>query len=243
MRLPVTSYPVADPGRRLARILTPGQSPGQALRNTFVYPVTQRLGMIQGNRADLLRLGALVRVAATSPRSAVYVPVPPDDGTDRSWSGLAPLALVVVREDAGLRPSDWPRLRERIRRGPAHGRSTTVTAPAPRDVWGSNPELDRLAERCPARLVEHAGTLFLIGRPELLFAAGDLITACGEDIAGNRHIHQHGEAWLGDLFGVVAAGHGTRPGPAGDIEVGVYAVEPIFHKRRWREPRGGTSRP
>jgi len=103
MRLHVTSHPVADPERRLARVLTPSQP----LRNTYIYPSTYRIGEFRSNRADLLRLGALIRVAAASPHSAVHIPVPaggaehqnhmggnisrpPSDFPMASWSAWTP---------------------------------------------------------------------------------------------------------------------------------------------------------
>ncbi len=89
MRLHVTSYPVADPGRRLARVITPDRP----FRNTFLYPPTYRLGELRCSRADLLRIAALIRVAATSPHSIVHIPVPAGGAENVNHMGERPLAL------------------------------------------------------------------------------------------------------------------------------------------------------
>ncbi|MFI5541817.1 hypothetical protein ACIA5H_36140 [Nocardia sp. NPDC051900] len=126
MRLRVTSHPIVDPGSGLSRIL----STGPMLRNTFVYPPNDQIGYLNASRADLLRLGALFRVAATSSHSAIFIPVPPG-ALPRTFADyhIHPLPVLLTREGTGLRPSDWPNLRHGMRRASA---PVQVTAPAAR---------------------------------------------------------------------------------------------------------------
>ncbi|MFB7055306.1 hypothetical protein ACFCXT_19540 [Streptomyces vinaceus] len=225
MRLGVTGHPVAArPGSGLSRIL----STGPMLRNTFFCPPHHQIGHLKAGRADLLRLGALFRVAATSPRSAIYIPLPP---------GPPPMALagcgdtpalptLLAREDTGLRPSDWPGLRRGMRRSSA---PLQVTAPAARPPDRPD-DVRRRADRHPARFAEHAGTITITARAELLFWIGDWLTDLGDRVAQDPHIHRHGESFLGDMAGFFDPGRTDRPMHA----FCVVAVEPIFHRDRWR---------
>lgn len=215
MRLRVTAYAVADPGRRLRRILTPAPP----LRNTRVHPIVIHWGSIWSSRADILRLGALARLAAVSPHTVVHVPAPSKASDRIDFAGRAPTALVLAREDAGLRLSDWPRLRARTHHGPVPGTPKTVTAPAPRSPGErSGGDRKRFSAAHPERMTEYAGTLFVTAHPRTLFALGDSLTDLGETIATDRHIHKHGESLLADVL----------------PDMGLIAVEPIFHKSRWR---------
>ncbi|GLW56931.1 hypothetical protein [Kitasatospora phosalacinea] len=235
MRLRVTGHPVAD-GSRLGRVL----DTGPMLRRTFFHPPDLWVGYLYANRADLLRLGALFRVAASSPHSAVHVPAAPGPGPLDARA----TPLLVAREDTGLRPSDWPALRRGMRRG---GTPLTVTAPAPRSA--DRPDrVQRLSERHPARLAEHAGACFVLARPELLFWLGDSLTAAGEAVAGDPGIHRRGESFLQDLVGFFATGRPDDPMHA----LCLVAADPIFHRARWQRQqrraggagrRGGPSQP
>ncbi|MEU9046154.1 MULTISPECIES: hypothetical protein [unclassified Kitasatospora] len=201
------------------------------LRNTFVLPPDSQVGYLYANRADLLRLGALFRVAATSPHSAIHLPVPPTDRLVTSFGGgdARPRPVLLAREDTGLRPSDWPGLRHGMRRASA---PLTVTAPAARSHDRPD-DVRRRADRHPARFAEHAATIIITARAELLFWIGDWLTAVGDQVAQDSHVHRHGESFLGDMVGFFDP-HGTnRPMHA----FCVVAVEPIFHKARWRKQR------
>jgi hypothetical protein len=224
MRLQVASHPVADPGSGLSRIL----NTGPMLRNTFVHPPTHQVGYLNASRADLLRLGALFRVAATSSHSVIYIPVPP--GAQPMTFGsieIHPLPVLLAREDTGLRPSDWPDLRHRMRRT---GAPLTVTAPAARPPDRPD-EIRRRADRHPARFAEHAATIVITARAELLFWIGDWLTEVGDRVAQDRHVHQHGESFLGDMVGFFDPEHADQPMHA----FCVVAVEPIFHRARWQQ--------
>ncbi|WP_344464851.1 hypothetical protein [Kitasatospora kazusensis] len=203
------------------------------LRNTFVHPPDRQVGYLKASRADLLRLGALFRVAATSPHSAIHIPVPPGarqttpaDGATRT------LPVLLAREDAGLRVSDWPELRHRMRRA---GAPLRVTAPAARSADRPE-EVRRRADRRPARFAEHAATIVLTARAEVLFRIGDWLTDAGDRVARDPHVHRHGEGFLGDLAGFFDPEGTNRPMHA----FCVVAVEPIFHQARWRKQRTPT---
>ncbi|MFD8749731.1 hypothetical protein ACFV0O_01895 [Kitasatospora sp. NPDC059577] len=227
MRLRVTSHPVAGTtGSGLSRIL----STGPMLRNTFVLPPDRQVGYLNASRADLLRLGALFRVAATSPHSAVHVPVPPGGRPTSSLGGESrPLPMLLAREDTGLRPSDWPDLRRAMRRAST---PLTVTAPAARPPERPD-DVRRRADRHPARFAEHAATIVITARAELLFWIGDWLTDVGDGVARDGHVHRHGESFLGDIVGFFDPEGTNRPMHA----FCVVAVEPIFHRARWRRQR------
>ncbi|MFJ1751339.1 hypothetical protein [Kitasatospora sp. NPDC088134] len=225
MRLRLTSHRVGDTGHRLDRVL----SSGPLLRNTHLHPPDQWVGFLRAPRADLLRLGALFRIAATGPHSAVHVPAPPDAPPLVHGHVETPaVPLLIARTDTGLRPSDWPALRRRMRRT---GTPLTVTAPAPRPDHCSD-AVHRLSLRHPARFTEHAGTAVLTARPELLFQLGDLLTRAGDTVATDREIHRRGESCLDDLVGFFDPRRTDDPMHA----LCVVAVDPIFHQARWRRP-------
>ncbi|MGW2846219.1 hypothetical protein [Streptomyces sp. NPDC001274] len=223
MRLRMTSHPVADPGGGLSRIL----SVGPMLRNTFVHPPSHQVGYLHASRADLLRLGALFRVAATSSHSAIYIPVPPGaQPLTLAGGDTHPLPVLLAREDTGLRLSDWPDLRHRMRRASAPLR---VNAPAARSPDRPD-DVRRRADHRPARFAEHAGTIIITARAELLFWIGDWLTAAGDRVARDPHVHRHGESFLGDMVGFFDPKGTDMPMHA----FCVVAVEPIFHQARWR---------
>ncbi|MFE6049191.1 hypothetical protein ACFQ6N_00360 [Kitasatospora sp. NPDC056446] len=230
MRLRVTSHPVdgAGPGSGLGRIL----STGPMLRNTFLHPPDLRVGYLRASRADLLRLGALFRVAATSPHSALYVPAPPGARATAPVGGARTLPLLLAREDTGLRPSDWPALRRGMRRASA---PLSVTAPAARSSDRPD-DVRRRADRHPARFTEHAATAVITARAELLFWIGDWLTAAGDRVAGDSHVHRHGETFLGDLAGFFDPAGTDQPMHA----LCVVAEEPIFHRARWHKQQATT---
>ncbi|MGW4380181.1 hypothetical protein [Kitasatospora sp. NPDC004531] len=226
MRLRLTSHRVGDDGHRLSRVL----SSGPMLRNLHLHPPRPEVGYLTAPRADLLRLGALFRIAATGPHTVVHVPAPPDAPARPSdFVDNPALPLLIAREDAGLRPSDWPALRRRMRRT---GTPLTVTAPAPRPHDRSEDVLRRADDR-PARFTEHADTVIVTARPELLFRIGDLLTAGGDTVAGDQHIHRHGESGFGDLARFFELRHLHQPMHA----LVLVAADPIFHRARWRKRR------
>ncbi|MFF4341938.1 hypothetical protein ACFY00_18635 [Kitasatospora sp. NPDC001540] len=219
MRLRVTGRPVATgSGAHLRRLL----DTGPMLRGTFFHPPDPVVAFLYASRADLLRLGALFRLAATSPHSALHVPAPAGPGPMRART----TALLVAREDTGLRPSDWPVLRRVLRRD---GTPLRVSAPAPRPT--ERPDgVRRLADRHPARFVEHAGASFVLARPEILFWMGDSLTAAGESVAADPGIHRRGESYRDDWAGFFDPDRSDEQMHA----LCVVAADPIFHRARWQ---------
>jgi hypothetical protein len=142
--------------------------------------------------------------------------------------GIHPLPVLVAREDTGLRPSDWPDLRSRMRHSSA---SSRVTAPPARSPDRPD-DVRRRADRRPARFAEHAATVVITARAELLFWIGDWLTDAGDRVAQDRHVHRHGESFLGDIVGFFDPDGTNEPMHA----FCVVAVEPIFHKARWHSP-------
>ncbi|MFD1147805.1 hypothetical protein [Saccharothrix hoggarensis] len=118
MRLSVIAHPVVRHAP-LHRVLVPAAR----LRNLWVRPPEPITGMaaVTGSRADLVRLGALVRLAATSRHSALFIPARDNVPPEELWrmGHARPADLLVVRRDVGLRPSDWPGVRRALRRSTA----------------------------------------------------------------------------------------------------------------------------
>ncbi|BAJ26846.1 hypothetical protein KSE_10110 [Kitasatospora setae KM-6054] len=213
LRLRVSSRPVST-GMRLGQVL----DTGPMLSRTFFHPPDPHVAFLYVSRADLLRLGALFRLAATSPRSALHVPAPPGPGPLEART----TSLLVAREDTGLRPSDWPALRRAARHAAA---PLTVTAPAPRPA--DRPDaVRRLADRHPARFAEHAGTSFVLARPELLFWMGDSLTEAGESVATDPGVHRRGESYRDDWVGFFDPDRTDDPMHA----LCVVAADPLFHR-------------
>lgn len=219
MRLSVIAHPVVRHAP-LHRVLVPAAR----LRNLWVRPPEPVVGVaaVTGSRADLLRLGALVRLAATSRHSALFVPARDNVPVEELWrmGHARPVDLLVVRRDVGLRPSAWPAVRRALRRSTARpGRFTTPPARAD-EVWR------RWEWTGPHRiaLAEHASTLVVSSTGRSLHRLGDVLTEAGELVAADRDVHRHGHAHLTGLRTVF-----TEP----DVALDVYGHDPIFHRRRW----------
>ncbi|MEU7614341.1 hypothetical protein [Micromonospora sp. NPDC049204] len=198
------------------------------LRNTHITNVLwQHTGALISSRADLLRLGALFRLAAVSPHSAVFLPLRMNEPSDTaaSWRDSQGLAdLLIVRRDVPLRPSAWPTIRATLRRGP--GAPATMSAPAPRPPAGPtyNPALQALF------VAEHAHTLVMSGTSTALHEAGDELTWCGNEVATNEGIHRYGGPTGLSQFNGPDRRSGRRDG---SWECMVLAEDPIFHRSRW----------
>jgi hypothetical protein len=206
------------------RILVPAD-PLSRLHITKV--LWQHSGALIGSRADLLRLGALFRLAATSPHSIVYLPLRDNAQSEAVtyWARDPGLAdLVIARSDTSPRPSAWPSLRTRVRRGLL----TTMRTPPPRPPT-SPPEWEWKSRQLRAE--EHADTLLLSGSPQALHDAGDELTRCGDQVAVNTDIHRFG----GPAFLSQFNGPERRPGRRdASWHFMVLAEDHIFQRNQGR---------
>lgn len=228
MRLRVRVHPVSHHGQ-LQRVI----ATASPLRNTHITNLLwHHSGAIFGDRADLLRLGALFRLAAVSPHSAVYLPLranDPDCESAASWGRNQGLAdLVLVRRDVPLPPSAWPGIRDRLRR--ATGTPATMHTPAPRPQSSE----ERSWKKSTLSAAEHAATVFLSGPARVLLEAGDEITWCGEQVAGDPDIHRFGGPVAMSQFKGADGDPGRRDGT---WECMVLAHGQIFHRARWERSR------
>jgi hypothetical protein len=193
-------------------------------------------GALIGSRADLLRLGALFRLAAVSPQSVVYLPLRQNAQSEAAsaWNATQGLAdLVIARREAALRPSAWPAHRVRLRHGPKAEARTTMLAPAPRllaQPEDRRPVPDWELVRYRLRLSEHADTLFLSGSAQALHDAGDELTWCGDQVAVNANIHRFGGPTMLSQFNGPDRRAGRRDA---SWEMMVLAEDQIFHRSRW----------
>ncbi|MCT9933697.1 hypothetical protein N5079_26125 [Planotetraspora sp. A-T 1434] len=219
---------MAGPGR-LRRVLLPDFS----LRNTWVRsPDQDGYGMLTSSRADFLRLGALVRLAADSPHSAVFIPCGANSVPHPMWwfNHQPPMDLVIVRHDVGLPPSAWKAVRMRCRRQTAEIRTMT-TAPA---VTTGEPEQWEWSHERLLCLTTYANTLVVAAPAWSLRHLAGMLTDAGELIASDRDIHRYGEAALTTLTYVIRDGGGV---PGGN-EFDIYGRDPIFHKSHWERRQG-----
>jgi hypothetical protein len=184
MRLRVRVHPVSR-GTTLQRVI----STSALDRTSITTMLWQHSGAIFSCRADLLRLGALFRLAAAGPHSAIYLPLrdntPSESAANWVGGGRELADLVVVRRDAHLRPSTWPQLRARLRRGaPA-----TMRAAAPRPRPDGRPKIDTRDE---IRVYECASTVLMSASAQVLLDAGDELTWCADQVAISPDIHRFG---------------------------------------------------
>ncbi len=218
----VRVHPVGG-SARLSRIIVPDPPLRDTHQSLLLW---QHTGALTGSREDLWRLGALFRLAAVSPHSAVFVPLRanlPDDHAEvwQRHQGLAD--LLVVRHDAGLRPAHWPTLRARLGRGPRNGAPARMTVPPPRPP---RPESgwDWAAHQLAVH--EHAATVIMSGTPRALHEAGDDLAWCAGQVSRQREIRRHGgPALLSQWNG---PGHPHRAGSRRDTtwECMILAVDP-----------------
>jgi hypothetical protein len=221
-----------------ARVLVPADP----LAHTWVFsPCFDSYGMVWSNRADLLRLGALFRLAAVSPHSVAHIPAPETEPIGpvayrRRIQG--PVPLVIARSSACLRPSQWTQIRREL--GP--GTPKSMRAPAPWPFGGRSDGRSDGKRITPLRLTEHAATLFVVGPAATLFRVGDRLTEAGDRVATSPRVHRHGEDILTTLSDLIAD---TKRG-SGDqrerrFEWDVYVHESIFHRAHWQAQRRGAS--
>lgn len=223
----MTASPVPGPGR-LRRVLTEVHP----LRHTWVSSPTPRgYGQLTGCGENLLRLGALVRLAAVSGSTAIYAPtgsnpVPRDISpwfSAERTGDERPVDLLVVRRDVGVRAADWPGIRRRLRYGPGRGRghARSVRAPDARELRS-----DRPWEWSPDRLITlttHAGTLVVSGPSWSLLRMGDALTHAGKCEVAAEAGHTTPVA-LYPLTDMVRDGGPVR----GEVELDVYGRSPLL---------------
>ncbi|GLW45131.1 hypothetical protein Stsp02_07930 [Streptomyces sp. NBRC 14336] len=133
--------------------------PRTPLRHTSLT-APEPIGLLLGDHDGLNRLAALFSLAAFSRHTIVHVPlrdgVPPDEG----WGER--VDLVLAHTSYGLRPSQWPGLRHRLRQGtPLTARTDEARTARDARAWQETPW-----EREDLRHVTHARTLFLFGTRE-----------------------------------------------------------------------------
>ncbi|MEU6377480.1 hypothetical protein [Streptomyces sp. NPDC046909] len=133
--------------------------PRQTLRHTSLT-APEPIGLLLGDHDGLSRLAGLFSFAAYSRHTIVHVPlrdgVPPDEG----WGER--VDLVLAQHSAGLRASDWPELRRKLR----HGTPLTVRtdeARTARDAESWRARRSHADARDTLRHATHARTLFLFG--------------------------------------------------------------------------------
>ncbi len=209
----------APSARRPWRVLSPRRRPN----GLWICPLDSHfVGQIVGTREALLHLGAWFRMAGISPHSVVHVPAGGPRPCGVPWYGPSETSvdLVVMRRDVGMRASAW----SGIRRSLAGGRPVTLRPPQARPVLTYEPlppGTDGLV------LAEHGRTLLVSGPAPALLRAGDVISAVGEAIASDRHVHRRGYAHLGALTPLLREPGTTRRG----LELLVMGADPRFHKK------------
>uniref|UniRef100_UPI002F90E945 hypothetical protein n=1 Tax=Streptomyces sp. NBC_01592 TaxID=2975889 RepID=UPI002F90E945 len=142
--------------------------PSKPLKNGALYTHKSDQYNMYVDRTDGRRIGALWLLAARSPRSLIYLPMrTPAMELGGVHEDETPLDLVLAHRAVQFRPSQWKKLRERIRAGNAPRQVRTARLPEgdlPTDTCEincaapSDPENRNLLHQHV-----HAETLFLTG--------------------------------------------------------------------------------
>ncbi|MGW5636915.1 hypothetical protein [Streptomyces sp. NPDC003832] len=158
MRLRLTEFrPRTGPHEhRVVRPRTP-------LRHTSLT-APDPVGMLLGDHDGLNRLAGLFSFAAHSPHTVVHIPlrdgVPPDEGVGER------VDLVLAHRTLGLRPSQWPALRAKLRAGtPLTARTDEARTARHAESWHAAQTRPDLWD--DFRHTTHARTLFLFGGRDL----------------------------------------------------------------------------
>ncbi|MEU1402587.1 hypothetical protein ABZ471_09505 [Streptomyces sp. NPDC005728] len=210
--------------------------PRQPLRHTSLR-APDPIGLLYGDHDGLNRLAGLFSFAAYSRHTVVHVPlrdgVPPTEGVgDR-------VDLVLAHHTLGLRPSQWPELRRKLR----HGTPLTVRtdeARTGRDAGAWRERQERPGFRDELRHTTHARTFFLFGSRDV-FAE----TATGFAWAagwGPRHkgVVKGGSALMAGLPSLVQPPGGGHPL---EVLICFKPYPPYAHFRRPGEPASRPRRP
>jgi hypothetical protein len=129
--------------------------PRTTLRHTSLT-APDPIGLLLGDHDGLNRLAGLFSFAACSRHTIVHIPlrdgVPPDEG----WGER--VDLVLAHHTLGLRPSQWPGLRRKLRGGtPLTARTDEARTARDARTWQARRDRDEL------RHTTHARTFFLFG--------------------------------------------------------------------------------
>ncbi|MER6463575.1 hypothetical protein ABT278_24280 [Streptomyces sp. NPDC001228] len=200
--------------------------PRQPLRHTTLREPAP-VGTLMGDHDGLSRLAGLFSFAAHSPHTIVHVPLrdglPPDEGQ-------GPLVdLVLAHGTLGLRASQWPELRRRLRRGGVPLTVRTDEARTARHAAALLAREHRADRRDELRHTAHAGTFFLFGSRDV-FAEAAMSFARAAGRGPSRKRVAAGRAAL------VSGLRGLRQPPGGGHPVEVLicfkAYPPYAHFRR-----------
>lgn len=160
-------------------------SPSRPLKNGALYKFKDSYHMYV-DRTDGRRIGALWLLAARSPRSLVYLPTrTPAKDLEGVHEEEMPFDLVLAHRAVQFRPSQWKKLRARLRAGNAPRELRTASVPV-RDLPADAPEIDYASPSDPEHrnLLHqqvHAETLFLTGSTAAFKEAAPHIFAVTKD--------------------------------------------------------------
>ncbi|ONM46381.1 hypothetical protein B0T44_25425 [Nocardia donostiensis] len=138
---------------------------------------------------------------------------------------------MIMRRDVGMRASAWPDVRRHL----AGDHPATLRPPSARTAHLYEPLLfdtDGLV------LAEHGRTLLISGPASMLLRAGDVISAAGEAVASDQHVHKRGYAHIGALTSLLRESATSTRG----LEMMVMGADPRFHNRS-RQARAGDRSP
>ncbi|GHI05652.1 hypothetical protein AQI88_10565 [Streptomyces cellostaticus] len=194
------------------------------------------IGMLRGDHDGLNRLAGLFSFAAYSRHTVVHIPlrdgVPPDEG----WGER--VDLVLAHHTLGLRPSQWPELRRKLRQGtPLTVR--TDEARTARDAGSWRERCGRADFRDELRHITRARTFFLFGSRDVF----------AETATSFAHAAGWGPRQKGAAKGhsVLMAGLPLVQPPGGGHPVEVLICfkpyPPYAHFRRPGEPASRPRRP
>ncbi|MGW7547434.1 hypothetical protein ACWGKQ_40990 [Streptomyces sp. NPDC054770] len=200
--------------------------PWQPMRHTSLRAPAP-IGTLTGDHDGLNRLAGLLSFAAHSRHTIVHVPlrdgVPPDQGQ-------GPLVdLVLVHHSLGLRASQWPGLRRRLRQDGTPLTVRTDEARTARDAAAWRARQQHHDRRDELRHTTHADTFFLFGGTHV-FAEAAMSLAYAAGWGPRQKGVADGHASL------VSGLYGLRQPPGGghpvEVLVCFQAYPPYAHFRR-----------
>ncbi|MEU6505357.1 hypothetical protein [Streptomyces sp. NPDC046942] len=214
--------------------------PWRPLRHTSLR-APDPIGLLLGDHDGLNRLAGLFSFAACSRHTIVHLPlrdgVPPDEGVGDT------VDLVLAHHTLGLRPSQWPELRRRLRHGtPLTAR--TDEARTARDAAAWRARQGRAGFRDELRHATHARTFFLLGSRDVFAeTAGWFARAAGHG-PYQKGVAEGRMKLMGEIPSLVQPPGGGHPL---DVLICFKPYPPYAHFRRpgepLRRPGGPATRP
>ncbi|MFJ9814039.1 hypothetical protein ACIRU3_01970 [Streptomyces sp. NPDC101151] len=210
--------------------------PRRPLRHTSLR-APEPIGLLYGDHDGLNRLAGLFSFASCSRHTIVHVPlrdgVPPAEGVGER------IDLVLAHHSLGLRPSQWPELRRKLR----HSTPLTVRtdeARTARDAASWRERRERTHFRGELRHTTHARTFFLFGSRDVFAETATGLAHTAGWGPRRKGVAEGRPALMAALPSLVQPPGGGHPL---EVLIGFQPCPPYGHFRRPGEPASRRYRP